>query len=86
MTEQGGTYTLEAMEKQVRIQKESNHASSSPTGDSRGMDKSGHRKKGTRALTSWRQQMEGQVRTWKESDQARGTYPLETRKEGQVMT
>ena len=34
-------------------------------GDSRGRDKSGHVKKPTRqgALTSWRQQMEGQVRT-----------------------
>ena len=43
------------------------------------MDKSGHGKKVTKkgALTNWRGQREGQVRTWKESDQARGTHVLE---------
>jgi len=35
------------------------------TGDGRGRDKSGHRKKATKqgALTNWRWQREGQVRT-----------------------
>jgi len=47
--------------------------------DHRGWDKSGHRKNATkqRALTNWRWQTEGQVRTWKETDQARGTHFLE---------
>ena len=38
--------------------------------DGRGRDKSGNGKKATEwgALTSWRWQREGQVRTWKESD------------------
>ena len=51
----------------------------SPTGDGRGRDKSGHRKKVTKqgALTNWRWQREGQVRTRKESDQARHTHFLE---------
>jgi len=53
-------------------------------GDHRGRDKSGHRKKVTKqgALTNWRPQKEGQVRTWKESNQARGTYTLETTEGG----
>ena len=40
---------------------------------------SGHRKKLTKqqALTNWRPQREGLVRTWKESNQAMGTYKLE---------
>ena len=48
-------------------------------GDSRGREKSGHRKKLTKqgALTFWRWKREGQVRMKKESDQARGTYLLE---------
>jgi len=53
-------------------------------GDSRGRDKLGHRKKVTKqgALTSWRWQSEGQVRTRKESDQARHTHFLETAEGG----
>ena len=49
-------------------------------GDCGGGDKSGHRKKVTEqgALTPWRPQRGGQVRTQKESDQARGTHILET--------
>ena len=49
-----------------------------------GGDKSGRGKNLTEqgALTSWRWhregQVEGQVRTWKESNQARGTHILET--------
>jgi len=41
--------------------------------------KSGHGKKATKqgALTPWRWQRERQVRTWKESNQARGTHRLE---------
>jgi len=48
----------------------------SQTGDHRGRDKSGHGKKATEqgALTNWKPQMEGQVRTQKESNQVRGTH------------
>ena len=48
-------------------------------GDGRGRDKSGQGKKVTKqgTLTSWRWQREGQVRTRKESDQARCTHKLE---------
>jgi len=51
----------------------------SQTGDGRGRDKSGHRKKVTNqgTLTFWRWQREGQVRTQKESDQPRDTHKLE---------
>jgi len=43
-------------------------------------DLSGHRKNMTEqgALTSWKIQREGLVRTWKETNQARGTHILET--------
>jgi len=53
-------------------------------GDGRGRDKSGHRKKAIEqgALTYWRQQREGPVRTRKESDQARHTHFLETAEGG----
>src|SRR5579863_8793849 len=56
----------------------------SPTGDRRGRDKSGHGKKAIEqgALTLWRWQRGGQVRTWKESDQTRGTHGLEMAEEG----
>ena len=48
--------------------------------DHRGRDKSGYGKKAIKqgALTAWRPQRQGKVRTWKENDQARGTYSLET--------
>ena len=51
----------------------------SPPGDSRGRGLSGHGKKLTKqgALTLWRGQREGLVRTRKETDRARGTHPLE---------
>ena len=51
----------------------------SQTGDGRGRDKSGHRNKVTKqgTLTNWRWEREGQVRTWKESNQARHTHQLE---------
>ena len=49
-------------------------------GDGIRRGKSGHRKNPTErgALTLWRQHREGQVRTWKESDRARGTHFLDT--------
>ena len=50
-----------------------------PPGYSRGRDLSGHIKKPTKrgALTSWRRQREGLVRTHKETGQARCTHILE---------
>ena len=53
-------------------------------GDSKERDLSGHGKKLTErgALTSWRQQREGLVRTEKETDSARRTHNLETVDEG----
>src|SRR6266850_1096516 len=60
-----------------RIQPSEGH---SPTGEHRQTDKSGHGKNLTKqgALTLWRVQMDGQVRTWKESDQSRGTHILKS--------
>src|SRR5579863_10386244 len=63
----------------------------SQTGDHRGKDKSGHRKKATErgALTNWRPQREGQARTRKESDRAshRGALTYwRPQREGQVRT
>ena len=57
-------------------------------GDGIGRDKSGHGKNptGREALTSCRRHREGQVRTQKGSDRARGTHILETASEGQVRT
>jgi hypothetical protein len=56
----------------------------SQTGDRTVRDKSGHRKKLTDrgALTTWRSCREGQVRTLKETDQARCTHSLETAQGG----
>ena len=56
----------------------------SPTGDGRGRDLSGHARNLTDrgALTSWRQQREGLVRTRKESDRSRRTHFLETAEGG----
>jgi len=69
---EGGTY-----QNTERNQSSKGH---SPSGDHRGRDKSGHRKKPTNqwALTNWRPQREGQVRTQKETNQPRGTHFLET--------
>jgi len=55
------------------------------SGECRWTDKSGCGKNLTKqgALTDWRVQMDGQVRTWKESNQARGTHSLESA-EGQT--
>ena len=51
----------------------------SPTGDSRGGDLSGHTNKSNNqgALTVWRVQREGLVRTQKGIEQIRGTHYLE---------
>ena len=51
---------------------------------SRGRDNLGHRKEVTElgALTNWRQQREGQVRTQKGADRVRGTHFLETAEGG----
>src|SRR6266850_2141572 len=38
------------------------------------------------ALTSWKTQKEGQLRTRRVSERARGTHVLETHREGQVRT
>ena len=56
----------------------------SPSGDGRGKDLSGHGKKSTDrgALTNWRRQREGIVRTRKEIDQPRRTHILETEEGG----
>jgi len=53
-------------------------------GDGRGRDKSGHGNKATKrgALTSWRGQREGFVRTQKDSDQVRHTHKLKTAEGG----
>ena len=57
-------------EGQVRTQKETTEEGHSQTGDGRGRDKSGHRKKVTEqgVLANWRQQREGQVRIQKGSE------------------
>ena len=72
-----GTHKLEITEggtSQDTERKQPNKGHSLP-GDHRERDKSGHRKKATKqgALTNWRSQREGQVRTQKESNQTRGT-------------
>ena len=52
--------------------------------DSRGRDLSGHGKKSTDrgALTFWRRQRNGLVRTWKKTDRPRCTHQLETAEGG----
>ena len=51
----------------------------SPTGDNRERNKLGHRRKTIEqgALTIWRRQKDGQVRTWKENNRARDAHRLE---------
>ena len=51
-----------------------------PPGDDIGRDRSGYGKNPTEreALTNWRPNRGGQVKTWKESDRVRGTHTLET--------
>src|SRR6266850_1660568 len=75
-----GTHFLESIDRQSsqeRIQASEGH---SQTGEHRQTDQSGHRKNLNMqgALTCWRAQTDGQVRTWKESEQVRGTHSLES--------
>jgi hypothetical protein len=81
-----GTHKLEMAEGGTCQDKERNRLTEghSLSGDSRGRDLLGHRKKPTDrgALTAWRQQREGLVRTRKEIDRARGTHFLETAEGG----
>src|SRR6266850_2131499 len=77
-----GTHRLESADGQTsqdteRIRPSKGH---SQTGERRWMDKSGHGKNPTErgALTPWRAQTDRQVRTWKESNRARGTHKLES--------
>ena len=76
------THFLETVERSTCQDTERNQpieAHSHP-GDGRGRDLSEHRKKPTDrgALTSWRRQKEGLVKTWKETDRPRRTHILET--------
>jgi len=77
-----GTHILESAEGETSQDTETNRASKghSPTGECRGRDKSGHRNKLSKqgALTFWRVQRERQVRTQKQTEQARGTHILES--------
>src|SRR6267142_726512 len=77
-----GTHQLESADRQTsqdteRIRPSEGH---SHPGERRWTDKSGHGKNLTErgALTNWRAQTDGQVRTRKESDRARGTHRLES--------
>jgi len=76
-----GTHFLETAERGTSQDMERKQLSKghSLSRDGRGRDKSGHGKKLMEqgALTPWRPQREGQVRTHKESNQARGTHSLE---------
>jgi len=77
---------LESTEGETSQDTETNRASKghSPTGECRGRDKSGHRYKPSKqgGLTNWRSQRERQVRTQKQTEQARGTHHLEIAKGG----
>ena len=81
-----GTYILETesggtSQNTERIQPSEGH---SHTGDGIGRDKLGHGKNptGRGALTYWKPHREGDVRTRKKSDRARGTHILETKSGG----
>jgi len=67
-----GTHSLEIAEGGTSQDTERKQLSKgySPTGDRKWRDKSRHRKKESKqgALTDWRQERQGQVRTWKESN------------------
>ena len=80
------TYFLKMAEGETCQDTERNQPSEghSPSGDGRGRDLSRHGKKKTKrgALTFWRGQKEGLVRTRKEADRARGTHILETAEGG----
>ena len=80
------THCLETAEGEICQDTERNRQSKahSPTGGGRGRDLSEHGKDQTEqgALTPWRRQREGFVRTRKETDRARGTHRLETAERG----
>src|SRR6267142_1410159 len=77
-----GTHPLESADGWTSQDMEGIRASEghSHSGERRRTDKSGHGRNLSKqgALTSWRAQMDGQVRTRKESEQARGTHKLES--------
>ena len=77
-----GTHFLETTPGGTSQDTERNRPSKghSHPGDCLGRDKSGHGQKPIwqGALTNWRPHQEGQVRTWEETKQARGTHILET--------
>src|SRR6267142_825991 len=77
-----GTHFLESTDGRTSQDTETIQPSEghSPTGEHRRRDKSGHGNNLTErgALTSWRAQTDGRVRTRKESDRARGTHFLES--------
>jgi hypothetical protein len=77
-----GTHGLESADQGTsqdmgRVRASDGHSLS---GERRQRDKLGHGKNPSEwvPLTIWRAQTEGQVKTQKESEQARGTYPLES--------
>jgi hypothetical protein len=81
-----GTHILESADRGTsqdtrRIRASDGHSLS---GERRPRDKSGHGKNPSerRALTNWRAQTEGQVRTRKESERPRGTHFLESADRG----
>ena len=80
------THILETAEGRTSQDTERNRLTEvhSPTGDSRGRDLSGYRKKPTNRgpLTNWRRQREGLIRIRKETDQLRRTHMLETAEGG----
>src|SRR6266850_2096719 len=77
-----GTHFLESADGRTSQDMEGIRASKghSRPGKHRRMDKSGHGRNTSKrgALTYWRVQTDGQVRTRKESEQARGTHFLES--------
>ena len=77
-----GTHKLESADRWASQDTERNRATEghSRPGECRSMDKSGHRKEQSDrgALTSWRVQIDGQVRTQKGTERPRGTHILES--------
>ena len=77
-----GTHKLESADRWTSQDTERNRATKghSLPGECRSMDKSRHRKEQSDqgALTSWRVQIDGQVRTHKGTERPRGTHCLES--------
>src|SRR6266850_173067 len=77
-----GTHELESADGRTSQDTEGIQASEghSHTGERRRTDKSGHGRNPSEqgALTPWKAQTDGQVRTWKEYKQVRGTHFLES--------